>query len=159
MTGVLDRLFGVEGKQVVVTGGSRGIGAMIAQGFVEAGAHVCISARKADACDATATELDALEGPGTCTSIPADLSTQEGVDALATAVAEATGGVLHVLVNNAGATWGEPLDDYPEAAFDKLFHINVKGAFLLPQALLPAPRAAGTADDPDRKSTRLNSSH
>ena len=88
MTGVLDRLFGVEGKQVVVTGGSRGIGAMIAQGFVEAGAHVYISARKADACDATAAELDALEGSGSCTSIPADLATQEGVDALAAAVTE-----------------------------------------------------------------------
>ncbi|HEY1117825.1 MAG TPA: SDR family oxidoreductase [Acidimicrobiales bacterium] len=150
MTGVLDRLFGVEGKQVVVTGGSRGIGAMIARGFVEAGAHVCISARKADACDATAAELDALEGSGTCTSIPADLSTQEGVDTLAAAVAERTGGMVHVLVNNAGATWGEPLDDYPEAAFDKLFNINVKGAFLLTQALLPALRAAASEDDPSR---------
>src|SRR5688500_2934748 len=131
MTAVLDRLFGVEGKQVVVTGGSRGIGAMIAQGFVEAGAHVFISARKAEACDATAAEPHAPEVTGSCTSIPADLATQAGADELAAAVTERPGGALHVLVNNAGATWGEPLDEYPEAAFDKLFNINVKGAFLL----------------------------
>src|SRR3546814_12974867 len=92
MTGVLERLFGVEGKQVVVTGGSRGIGAMIAQGFVEAGAHVCISARKADAGDATAAELGAPDAPGTCPSIPAALSTQEGVAARATAPPALTGG-------------------------------------------------------------------
>lgn len=150
MTGVLDRLFGVEGKQVVVTGGSRGIGRMIAEGFVEAGAHVYISARKAQACDETATELDAIDGPGSCTSVPADLSTQAGVDELAAAVREGSGGQLHVLVNNAGATWGAPLAEYPEDAFDKLFNINVKGAFLLTQALLPELKAAGTEDDPSR---------
>lgn len=149
MSGVLQRLFGVEGKQVVVTGGSRGIGAMIAQGFVEAGAHVVISARKADACDATAAELDDL-GPGTCTSVPADLSGQEGVEALAGAVRDRFGGRLDVLVNNAGATWGAPVEEYPESAWDKVFDINVKGVFLLTQALLPELRAAGTADDPAR---------
>ena len=150
MTGVLERLFGVEGKQVVVTGGSRGIGRMIAEGFVEAGAHVFISARKAEACDQTAAELDALDGPGSCTSIPADLSTQAGVDELAGAVRERTGGRLHVLINNAGATWGAPIEEYPESAFDKVFNINVKGAFMLTQALLPELRAAGTAEDPSR---------
>jgi NAD(P)-dependent dehydrogenase (short-subunit alcohol dehydrogenase family) len=150
MTGVLERLFGVEGKQVVVTGGSRGIGRMIAEGFVEAGAHVSISARKAEACDQTAAELDALDGPGSCTSIPADLSTQAGVDELAGAVRERTGGRLHVLINNAGATWGAPIEEYPESAFDKVFNINVKGAFMLTQALLPELRAAGTAEDPSR---------
>ena len=149
MSGVLDRLFGVAGKQVVVTGGSRGIGAMIAQGFVEAGAHVHISARKADACDEMAAELDAM-GPGSCSSIPADLSTQEGVDTLAAAVLERTGGTLDVLVNNAGATWGAPLEEYPESAWDKVFGINVKGVFLLTQALVGALRAAGTEDDPSR---------
>lgn len=149
MTEILDRLFGVAGKQVVVTGGSRGIGRMIATGFVEAGAHVYISARKAEACDDTAAELDALDAPGTCTSIPADLSTQAGVDSLVAAVGERTDH-LDVLVNNAGATWGAPLDEYPEDAFDKLFNINVKGAFLLTQALLPELRAAGTEDDPSR---------
>ncbi len=151
MTEVLDRLFGVRGKQVVVTGGSRGIGYMIAQGFVEAGADVFISARKAEQCDAAADELNGLggEGFGSCTSIPADLSTQEGVDALVSAVLERTDR-LDVLVNNAGATWGAPLDEYPESAFDKLFDINVKGAFLLTQAFLPALRTSGTEDDPAR---------
>ncbi len=149
MTEILQRLFGVEGKRVVVTGGSRGIGAMIAEGFVRAGADVVISARKAEACDATAAELDALDG-GSCTSVPADLSTSEGIDGLVAAVADRFGGELDVLVNNAGATWGAPLDDYPESAFDKLFDINVKGAFLLTQALLPALRAAASEDDPSR---------
>lgn len=149
MTGILQRLFGVDGKHVVVTGGSRGIGRMIAGGFVEAGATVYISARKADACNATADELNQLDTSGSCVSIPADLSTADGVDELAAAVAEHTD-ALHVLVNNAGATWGAPLDDYPEDAFDKLFNINVKGAFLLTQAMLPALRSAATADDPAR---------
>jgi NAD(P)-dependent dehydrogenase (short-subunit alcohol dehydrogenase family) len=149
MTGVLDRLFGVDGKHVIVTGGSRGIGRMIASGFVEAGATVYISARKAEACDATAAELNDMGAPGRCISIPADLSTRVGVEALAAAVAEHTDAV-HVLVNNAGATWGAPLDEYPEDAFDKLFNINVKGAFMLTQATLPALRATATEDDPAR---------
>ena len=149
MTAVLDRLFGVEGKQVVVTGGSRGIGAMIARGFVEAGATVYISARKAEACDETAAELNALDATGSCVSIPADLSGEDGVASLVAAVTERTP-TLDVLVNNAGATWGAPLDEYPESAFDKLFDINVKGAFLLTQAFLPALRAAATEDDPSR---------
>ena len=149
MTGVLQRLFGVEGKQVVVTGGSRGIGEMIARGFVEAGADVFISARKAEPCDATAAELDAT-GPGSCTSIPADLSGQDGVDLLGAVVRERTGGRLDVLVNNAGATWGAPIEEHPESAFDKVFGINVKGPFLLTQALLPELRAAGSAEDPSR---------
>jgi NAD(P)-dependent dehydrogenase (short-subunit alcohol dehydrogenase family) len=149
MTGILDRLFGVEGKHVVVTGGSRGIGRMIAEGFVEAGATVYISARKAEACDATAEELNGSRASGTCVSIPADLSTRAGVDELATAIGGHTDAV-HVLVNNAGATWGAPLDEYPEEAFDKLFNINVKGAFMLTQAMLPALRAAASEDDPSR---------
>ncbi len=148
MTGILERLFGVDGKHVVVTGGSRGIGRMIAAGFVEAGATVYISARKADACDAAAAELDEL-GAGSCVSIPADLSDAGGVASLVDAVSTHTDS-LDVLVNNAGATWGAPLDEYPEDAFDKLFDINVKGAFLLTQAFLPLLKATATADDPAR---------
>ncbi|GAA2666362.1 SDR family oxidoreductase [Nonomuraea recticatena] len=132
-------LFSVEGKTVVVTGGSRGIGRMIAAGFVAAGATVYISARKTAEVDKAAAELG-------CTAVPADLSTPEGVDALA----EAVEGPVHVLVNNAGATWGAPLEEYPGHAFDKLWGINVKGVFHLTQRLLPRLRAAATPDDPAR---------
>ena len=132
-------LFSVEGKTVVVTGGSRGIGRMIATGFVEAGATVYISSRKAAEVEKTAAELG-------CVAVPADLSTAEGRDSLV----EAVGGPLDVLVNNAGATWGAPLDDYPESAFDKLWNINVKGIFYLTRQFLPRLRAAASADDPAR---------
>ncbi|MEU8248640.1 SDR family oxidoreductase [Nonomuraea sp. NPDC048916] len=132
-------LFSVEGKTVVVTGGSRGIGRMIAAGFVDAGATVYISARKTPEVEKTAAELG-------CVGVPADLSTPEGVGALVAAV----DGPLHVLVNNAGATWGAPLEEYPEHAFDKLWNINVKGVFYLTQKFLPQLRAAASADDPAR---------
>ncbi|WP_330440392.1 glucose 1-dehydrogenase [Micromonospora sp. NBC_00821] len=142
----MTQLFSVEGKTVLVTGGSRGIGLMIAQGFVRAGAHVIISSRKADVCEAVATTLSA---EGRCEAIPADLSDNAGAEALAAAVRERFGR-LDVLVNNAGATWGAPLEDYPEAAFDKLWAVNVKAVFRLTTALLPALRAAASAEDPAR---------
>ncbi|MEU3456723.1 SDR family oxidoreductase [Micromonospora sp. NPDC006766] len=139
-------LFSVEGKTVLVTGGSRGIGLMIARGFVQAGAKVIISSRKADVCETVAKELSAV---GQCEAIPADLSGDEGALGLAAAVRERTDR-LDVLVNNAGATWGAPLEEYPESAFDKLWAVNVKAVFRLTTALLPALRAAATADDPAR---------
>ncbi|MEW2472231.1 glucose 1-dehydrogenase [Micromonospora gifhornensis] len=139
-------LFSVHGKTVLVTGGTRGIGLMIARGFVEAGAHVIISSRKAEACAAVAEELSAY---GRCEAIPADLSSDEAAQALAQAVRERVD-TLDVLVNNAGATWGAPLEEYPESAFDKLWAINVKAVFRLTTALLPALRAAATDDDPAR---------
>ncbi|MGA4726947.1 glucose 1-dehydrogenase [Micromonospora taraxaci] len=142
----MTQLFSVEGKTVVVTGGSRGIGLMIAQGFVRAGAHVVISSRKADVCEAVAKELSA---EGRCEAIPADLSDDTGAETLAAAVRERFDR-LDVLVNNAGATWGAPLESYPEAAFDKLWAVNVKAVFRLTTALLPALRAAANADDPAR---------
>lgn len=132
-------LFSVEGKTVVVTGGSRGIGRMIASGFVEAGARVFISARKVAEVEKTAAELG-------CEAVPADLSTPEGIDALAGILPER----VDVLVNNAGATWGAPLEEYPEHAFDKLWGINVKGVFYLTQRLLPRLRAAASFEDPAR---------
>ena len=122
---------------------------MIATGFVEAGAHVYISARKVEACDATAAELNDLDAPGSCVSIPADVSSSDGVRALVDAISSHTD-VVHVLVNNAGATWGAPIDEYPEEGFDKVMDINVKGAFLLTQALLGPLRAAATDGDPAR---------
>ncbi|MDZ7673994.1 MAG: SDR family oxidoreductase [Acidimicrobiales bacterium] len=149
MTAILDRLFGAEGKHVVVTGGSRGIGRMIATGFVESGATVYITARKAEACDETAAELNGLDASGSCVSIPADLSSREGIDAFARALGEHTS-ELHVLVNNAGATWGAPIDEYPEDGWDKVMDINVRSVFFLTQALLPPLRAASSDDDPAR---------
>jgi NAD(P)-dependent dehydrogenase (short-subunit alcohol dehydrogenase family) len=139
--GVTD-LFSVAGKNVLVTGGTRGIGRMIAQGFVAAGAQVWISSRKAEACEKVAAELG-------CFAIPADLSGAAGVAALAEGV---TGAVdrLDVLVNNAGATWGAPLSEYPEAAFDKLWAVNVKAVFELTVAVLPLLRAAASPRDPAR---------
>ncbi|MEV1290160.1 glucose 1-dehydrogenase [Micromonospora sp. NPDC049679] len=139
-------LFSVEGKTVLVTGGSRGIGLMIAQGFVEAGANVIISSRKAEVCQAVAAELSTV---GNCAAIPADLSTMEGAEQLAAAVLDRTPRV-DVLVNNAGATWGAELEAYPEAAFDKLWAVNVKAVFRLTTALLPGLRAAASGDDPAR---------
>ncbi|MGW5668325.1 SDR family oxidoreductase [Micromonospora sp. NPDC003776] len=140
-------LFSVEGKTVLVTGGSRGIGLMIARGFVQAGAKVIISSRKADVCETVAGQLAA---EGSCEAIPADLGHDEGALGLAAAVRERTGDRLDVLVNNAGATWGAPLESYPESAFDKLWAVNVKAVFRLTTALLPALRATATADDPAR---------
>ncbi|MFD0785882.1 glucose 1-dehydrogenase [Micromonospora azadirachtae] len=139
-------LFSVEGKTVLVTGGSRGIGLMIAQGFVQAGAHVIISSRKADVCAAVAEKLSA---EGRCEAIPADLSTDAGAEGLAAAIRQRYDRI-DVLVNNAGATWGARLEEYPESAFDKLWAVNVKAVFRLTTALLPALRAAAGDDDPAR---------
>ncbi|MBM0259659.1 SDR family oxidoreductase [Micromonospora sp. 4G55] len=143
----MTELFSVADKTVLVTGGTRGIGLMIARGFVQAGARVIVSSRKADVCAAVAKELSA---EGRCEGVPADLSHDAGAEGLAVAVRERTGDRLDVLVNNAGATWGAPLEAYPESAFDKLWAVNVKAVFRLTTALLPALRAAATADDPAR---------
>ena len=139
-------LFSVEGKSVVVTGGSRGIGEMIARGYVENGARVYISSRKATVCDALADELSKY---GSCTSLPFDLSNMEGIIGLAAAVAQREP-KLDVLINNAGATWGAPIDDYPEDGWDKTVDLNVKSIFFLTQKLLPQLRAAASADNPAR---------
>ena len=144
----IDDLFSVAGKRVLVTGGSRGIGEMIAAGFVANGAEVAISSRKADVCDATAERLAADHG-GACTSLPADLSTVEGAQDLARRVGERWDH-LDVLVNNAGASWGGTIDEFPEHGWDKVMDTNVKGVFFLTQALLPLLEASATADDPSR---------
>lgn len=142
----MKNLFSIEGKTVLVTGGSRGIGLMIARGFVEAGAKVYISARKKDTCDRVAAELATN---GSCVSVPADLSTEAGAKELAAAVA-ARETALHVLVNNAGANWGAPLAEYPDAAWDKLLALNVKAVFHLTRALLPLLEHAQRPGDPAR---------
>jgi NAD(P)-dependent dehydrogenase (short-subunit alcohol dehydrogenase family) len=139
-------LFDISGKTAVVTGGSRGIGLMIARGFVQAGAKVYVSSRKKDACDEVAAELSK---EGTCLSLPADLGTEAGCRALADAIAQREER-LHILVNNAGANWGAPLADYPDAGFDKVFALNVKGVFHLTRFLEPLLVAAASDDDPAR---------
>jgi NAD(P)-dependent dehydrogenase (short-subunit alcohol dehydrogenase family) len=139
-------LFSITGKIALVTGGSRGIGFMIARGFVEAGATVYISSRKAEVCDAVAKELSAS---GRCVSLPADLGTEAGARALASAFAEREQH-LHILVNNAGANWGAPLTEYPDSAWDKVLALNVKSIFHLTRLLLPQLERAARPGDPAR---------
>lgn len=139
-------LFSVEGKVALVTGGTRGIGRMIAQGLVEAGARVIVASRKEEACRETEAALSKL---GSCVGIPADLSSEAGAVALAEAVAQREPR-LHVLVNNAGANWGAPLEEYPDSAWDKVLNLNVKGVFHLTVKMLPLLRKAATAEDPAR---------
>jgi len=139
-------LFSVEGKTALVTGGTRGIGRMIAEGFVEAGATVYISSRKADACTEVADELAAK---GACTGIPANLATEDGCRGLADEIASRVDS-LDILVNNAGATWGAPLEEFDEAAFERVLSLNVKGVFHLTKFLVPLLRKAGTRELPAR---------
>jgi NAD(P)-dependent dehydrogenase (short-subunit alcohol dehydrogenase family) len=139
-------LFDVSGKSALVTGGSRGIGLMIARGLVEAGARVIVSSRKQAELEETAQELAKL---GDCRAIPGDVATVEGTDALAQATAERFE-KLDILVNNAGASWGAPLEEFPQGGWDKVSHTNVEGVFRLTIALLPQLRAAAEAADPAR---------
>ena len=144
----LTKLFGVAGKVAIVTGGSRGIGEMIAEGLVTNGVRTYITARKADACDATAERLSAI---GECISIPADMSSAEGLAAFVAAFREREN-ELHILVNNAGAAWGAPMGEFPDVGFDKVMDINVKAPYMLTQALLEPLTAAATPDDPGESS-------
>jgi len=139
-------LFSIAGRTAVVTGGSRGIGLMIARGFVEAGARVYVSSRKADVCERVAAELSEV---GVCVALPADLSTEAECRRLADAVAEREPS-LDILVNNAGATWGAPLEQFDEAAWERVLALNVKGVFHLTKFLVPLLEKAGTADEPAR---------
>jgi len=139
-------LFSVRGKVALVTGGSSGIGLMIAQGYVEAGARVYISSRKKDVCDAVAADLSRS---GACIAIPADVATTEGRAALVDEIGRREKG-LDILVNNAGAAWGAPLGQYPESGFRKVMTLNAEAVFFLTQSLLPMLEAAGKAEDPAR---------
>jgi len=135
----VQKLFDVKGKVVLVTGGSRGIGKMIATGFVKNGAKVYISSRTAKDCNETAEELNAL-GPGTCIPIAADMQKLSDVDKLVSEVSSKEK-ALHVLVNNAGAAWGDKFDDYPDHAWTKVLTLNLHRVFTLTQKCLPLLRA------------------
>ncbi len=137
----MNDLFSLQGRVALVTGGSRGIGRMIASGFLRQGAKVYISARKAAACDATARELSAL---GTCISLPIDVSSVDGVKALAAEIMQREP-QLDILVNNAGAAWGESFETFPESGWDKVMDLNTKTPFFLTQALYPHLKKAGLA--------------
>ena len=139
-------LFDVSGKDALVTGGSRGIGFMIARGLVQAGARVFISSRKVEDLEAAAAQLSK---EGQCEAIPADLSTPEGAKGLGEAVRERTD-KLPILVNNAGAAWGAPLEEFPQSGWDRTMHTNVEGIFHLTISLLPSLRAAASEEDPAR---------
>lgn len=135
-------LFRLDGRVALVTGGSRGIGRMIAAGFIAQGATVYVSSRKVDACDRTAAELGS-----NCVAITQDISSLAGCEALAARIAENTD-KLDILVNNAGAAWAAPFEDFPESGWDKVLSLNLKSPFFLTQALHGALKAAGRPDRP-----------
>jgi 2-deoxy-D-gluconate 3-dehydrogenase len=144
----INQLFSVRDKVVLVTGGSRGIGEMIAAGFLANGATVFISSRKAEVCDATAQRLSDDHG-GRCVSLPGDLSGLAGIEELVTRLSEHTDH-LDVLVNNAGASWGASIEEFPENGWDKVMDTNVKGPFFLTQQLLPLLTAHASREEPAR---------
>jgi NAD(P)-dependent dehydrogenase (short-subunit alcohol dehydrogenase family) len=136
-------LFDLTGKTALVTGGTRGIGLMIARGLLDAGASVTISSRGEKACEEAVQELSAH---GTVVAVPADLATEAECQRLAATI----NGPLNILVNNAGATWGAPLTEFPESAWDKVLDLNLKSPFFLTRAVLPQLEAAASDDDPSR---------
>ena len=145
----MKELFSVAGKVVVITGGSRGIGAMMARGFVENGARTYITARKLEELQTTASELNTLKGEGECIAIQADLSSLEGITHFVNELRKSET-QLDVLINNAGATWGETLESFPESGWDKVMDINVKSPFFLIQKTLPLLLKSGSSQDPAR---------
>lgn len=142
----INDLFSVAGKTAVVTGGSRGIGKMIAEGFVANGVKTYITARKAEACEATAAELSEF---GKCIAIPADLSSDDGREAFVNALKNREE-KIDILVNNAGAAWGAPFEDYPADGYDKVMDINVRAIFLLTKELMPLLTKDASMNDPSR---------
>ncbi len=142
----VSELFSVTGKVAIVTGGSRGIGKMITEGYVANGVKTYISARKAEACDATAQELSAF---GSCISLPADLSTKEGRDSFADEIKQREESI-DILVNNAGAAWGAPFEEYSDEGYDKVMDINVKAIFTLTRDLMPLLCKGSSPEDPSR---------
>ena len=145
----LDDLFSVSGKVALVTGAATGIGRMAATGLVQGGARVLIASRKGEHCEAVAKELNALGAPGGAEGFAGDVGSEEGIDALV-AMVRARTDKLHILVNNAGATWGAPMESFPYQAWAKVLNVNVTGLFHLTRELLPLLDAAAADDDPAR---------
>jgi len=139
-------LFSVDGKVTLITGGSSGIGEMMATGYVMNGAKTYIASRKLAECERVA---EALSPHGTCIPLQADLSNIEGIESLAGEITTREG-KLDVLINNSGANWAAPFEEYPETGWDKVFSVNVKAPFFLTQKLTPALRAASRDEDPAR---------
>lgn len=140
----MENMFDISGKIAVVTGGSRGIGKMIAEGFVRAGAKTYITARSADVCEETAKELSEF---GTCIAIPRNLATVEAIEEFVAEFSKMES-KLDILVNNAGAAWGEDFDDFSEEGWDKVMDLNVKSLFFMTQKCAPLLRAAATFEKP-----------
>lgn len=145
---MIENIFRLDGKTALVTGGSRGIGFMIAQGLVESGAKVYITARSIETCDTAATQLNAIS-PGKCIALPADLSKIENMQTLVKELSKLESHI-DILVNNAGTSWGAPFDQFPEEGWDKVMNLNVKSPFFLTQALLPLLKYQATHEDPSR---------
>ncbi len=144
-----ETLFSLQGKTALVTGGATGIGRMAAEALVRAGARVLIASRKAEACEAVAAELNALDASGQAEGFGGDVATMEGVEALASEVRNRTDR-LDILMNNAGISWGAPMGQFPHEAWEKIMSVNVAGLFDLTQKLLPVLMASGSTDDPAR---------
>ena len=144
MNDYLESLFSLKGKVALVTGGSRGIGEMISEALVRAGARVYIVARKTAPCEATAERLCAF---GECIPIGADVLTKEGIQSLKSDIGSRENH-LDVLVNNAGTAWVEPVDTFSERAWDRVMDLNVKSPFFIAQAFLPLLEAHASQDSP-----------
>jgi len=146
---VLERLFSLEGKTALVTGAATGIGHMAVTALVEAGCHVMIASRKGEACEAVARELNAMNAAGSAVGFAGDVSTEKGINALVSEVKSRTD-TLDILINNAGVTWGEPIDSFPYSAWSKVMDVNVTGLFHLTQQMLPLLEKSATHEDPAR---------
>lgn len=145
----IQSLFGLEGKTALVTGGATGIGRMAAEALVRAGARVLLASRKEGACEAVAAELNALGASGSAEGFVGDVGSDESLAALVADVQSRTD-TLHILMNNAGITWGAPMGQFPHLAWEKVMNVNVAGLFDLTQRLLPMLIASSNPDDPAR---------
>lgn len=139
-------LFSIKDKVALITGGSRGLGYMMAKGYLENGARVYITSRKEDACHEAAAGLAKF---GTCIAVPVDITNANGLSALAQTISQKEEG-LHILINNAGAGWEAPMESFPEFGWDKVLDVNVKALFYTTREFLPLLEAAGTPLDPAR---------